>query len=126
MMIVSNRNVRRFATYMGLIVIVGCTFLLVYADNLSTSCGGEYSRPTVEIAKTAHLVPKGTVLTSEMVIFEAIPERFLPPNPVLRADADEFFNRPTNVRIEAGAMILTSDFDRVSPTWRSSISLFRP
>lgn len=63
------------------------------------------------VVKAATTLHPGTVLSLENVDVESVPERFLPPNPVLFRDLHKFEGRRLNIEIEAGAMILDSDFD---------------
>ncbi|QDG53186.1 Flp pilus assembly protein CpaB [Persicimonas caeni] len=65
----------------------------------------------VEVIKAARDIPAGTPLTEDKVTSEKVPQRFLPPNPVLKEDFDIYAGQPVSSSIEEGAMILTSDFN---------------
>lgn len=65
---------------------------------------------TVAVIKADTDIPAGTPLTEDKVTTEDIPTRFLPANPVLEREFDIYVGTPVSTQIEAGAMILTSDF----------------
>jgi pilus assembly protein CpaB len=64
----------------------------------------------VEVIKAARDIPAGTPLTQDKVTSEKVPQRFLPPNPVLKEEFDIYAGTAVAGHIEEGAMILTSDF----------------
>lgn len=64
----------------------------------------------VEVVKAARDIPAGTPLTQDKVTSEKVPQRFLPPNPVLKEEFDIYAGTPVASHIEEGAMILASDF----------------
>lgn len=64
----------------------------------------------VEVVKAARDIPAGTPLTQDKVTSEKVPQRFLPPNPVLKEEFDIYAGTPVANHIEEGAMILASDF----------------
>jgi pilus assembly protein CpaB len=64
----------------------------------------------VEVIKAARDIPAGTPLTQAKVTSEKVPQRFLPPNPVLKEEFDIYAGTAVESHIEEGAMILTSDF----------------
>lgn len=64
----------------------------------------------VEVVKAAREIPVGTPLTDEMVKSELVPEKFLPPNFILKQDITVFYGQPLAVKVQKDKMILTSDF----------------
>lgn len=64
----------------------------------------------VEVVKAAREIPVGTPLKDEMVKSELVPEKFLPPNYILKDDITVFYGQPLAVKIQKDKMILTSDF----------------
>lgn len=93
-------------------VIVGlfaAALLYLYATALETRTR-EFQRDQVEVVKAARNIPAGTPLTRDRLTTELVPQRFLPPNPLLQSDLEIFLNNPVSMNIDEGAMILTSDF----------------
>ena len=80
-------------------------------------------RDQVEVVKAARNIPAGTPLTKDRITTEKVPERFLPPNPLLEQDLNIYLGSPLAVNVEEGAMILTSDFSvqEVSRTLSSKV-----
>jgi pilus assembly protein CpaB len=65
----------------------------------------------VEVVKASRQIPLGTSLTRDMVVYEPVPKKFLPPNPVYPKDFESIYmGLPVSVNVQDGAMILTSDF----------------
>jgi pilus assembly protein CpaB len=78
----------------------------------------------VEVIKAARDIPAGTPLTQDKVTSEKVPQRFLPPNPVLKKEfASVYAGTAVESDIQEGAMILTSDFavSEVASTLASNI-----
>ncbi len=67
----------------------------------------------VEVIKAARDIPAGTPLTSDRVTSEKVPQRFLPPNPIMKNEFNVYEGQAVSSRIEEGAMILASDVDAV-------------
>lgn len=106
-------------------VIVGlfaAALLYLYASQIEQE-KKEIMRNQVEVVKAARNVPAGTPLTKDRITTEKVPERFLPPNPLLETDLNIYLGTPLAVNVEEGAMILTSDFSvqEVSRTLSSKI-----
>lgn len=64
----------------------------------------------VYVVKAARSIPAGTPLTPDVITTELVPEKFLPPNPIMKKDIDIYISTPLAVNVQEGAMILTSDF----------------
>ncbi len=93
----------------AMILLCGGLFYL-YVSQIE-SCGGrEFVRPQVEVVKAARNIPAGTPLTKDRITTEMVPERFLPPNPLLIEDLNIYLGIPFAVNVEEGAMVLASDF----------------
>ncbi len=106
-------------------IIVGlfaAVLLYLYASQLNKA-SDELLRDQREVVKAARNIQAGTPLTKDRITTEKVPERFLPPNPLLEADLNIYLNTPLAVNVEQGAMILTSDFSvqEVSRTLSSKI-----
>lgn len=106
-------------------IIVGlfaAVLLYLYASQLQKGTD-ELMRDQREVVKAARNIQAGTPLTKDRITTEKVPERFLPPNPLLEADLNIYLNTPFAVNVEQGAMILTSDFSvqEVSRTLSSKI-----
>lgn len=106
-------------------IIVGlfaAVLLYLYASQLEKETE-VLMRDQREVVKAARNIPAGTPLTKDRITTEKVPERFLPPNPLLEADLNIYLNTPLAVNVEQGAMILTSDFSvqEVSRTLSSKI-----
>lgn len=106
-------------------VMVGlfaAALLYLYASQLEKE-KEELVRDQVEVVKAARNIPAGTPLTKDKITTEQVPQRFLPPNPLLEADLNIYLGTPLAVNVEEGAMILTSDFSvqEVSRTLSSKI-----
>ncbi len=63
-----------------------------------------------EVVKAARDIPPNTPLTPDLVVTAPVPLKFLPPNPIFKADLDIYIGTPVAVNIQAGSMVLTSDF----------------
>ena len=63
-----------------------------------------------EVVKAARDIPPNTALTPDLVVTAPVPLKFLPPNPIFKADLDIYIGTPVAVNIQAGSMVLTSDF----------------
>ncbi len=106
-------------------VIVGlfaAALLYLYASQIEQE-KQELIRDQVEVVKAARNIPAGTPLSKDRITTEQVPERFLPPNPLLEQDLNIYLGTPLAVNVEEGAMILTSDFSvqEVSRTLSSKI-----
>ena len=106
-------------------VIVGlfaAALLYLYASQIEQE-KQELIRDQVEVVKAARNIPAGTPLSKDRITTEKVPERFLPPNPLLEQDLNIYLGTPLAVNVEEGAMILTSDFSvqEVSRTLSSKI-----
>ncbi len=106
-------------------VIVGlfaAALLYLYASQIEQE-KKEIMRNQVEVVKAARNIPAGTPLTKDRITTEKVPERFLPPNPLLETDLNIYLGTPLAVNVEEGAMVLTSDFSvqEVSRTLASKI-----
>jgi pilus assembly protein CpaB len=106
-------------------IIVGlfaAVLLYLYASQLNVK-NEELLRDQREVVKAARNIQAGTPLTKDRITTEKVPQRFLPPNPLLEADLNIYLNTPLAVNVEQGAMILTSDFSvqEVSRTLSSKI-----
>ena len=55
-------------------------------------------------------IAPGTPLTEELISTKEVPAQFLPANPLLREDLAYYLDQPVSGSIDAGDMILTSDF----------------
>lgn len=64
----------------------------------------------ISVVKAARNIPAGTALTKDVIATEQVPQKFLPPNPLLEADLNIYLGTPLAVNVEEGAMVLTSDF----------------
>lgn len=64
----------------------------------------------VYVVKAARSIAAGTPLTPDVITTELVPEKFLPPNPIMKKDIDIYISTPLAVNVQEGAMILTSDF----------------
>lgn len=64
----------------------------------------------VYVVKASRSIPAGTPLTPDVITTELVPEKFLPPNPIMKKDIDIYISTPLAVNVQEGAMILTSDF----------------
>lgn len=67
----------------------------------------EYS----SVAKAIGPLKKGQSFSTEVVTFERVPVRFLPPNPIKASDAKQYEGVTLAVDVPAGAMVLTSDLE---------------
>lgn len=65
---------------------------------------------TEEVIVAAVDIPAGESLKEEHVTTEDVPEEFLPANPLMAQDVDIYLGQPVAEDIDAGAMVLTSDF----------------
>ena len=106
-------------------VMVGlfaAALLYLYASQLEKE-KEELVRDQVEVVKAARNIPAGTPLAKDKITTEQVPQRFLPPNPLLENDLNIYLGTPLAVNVEEGAMILTSDFSvqEVSRTLSSKI-----
>lgn len=93
-------------------VMVGlfaAALLYLYASQLEKE-KEELVRDQVEVVKAARNIPAGTPLAKDKITTEQVPQRFLPPNPLLENDLNIYLGTPLAVNVEEGAMILTSDF----------------
>ena len=63
-----------------------------------------------EVVVAATDIPAGAPLNEENITTKEVPAQFLPANPLLRSDIEIYLGQPVGENIEAGAMILTSDF----------------
>lgn len=122
-MILSAKNIRRLAISAVLVLGLCLSVVLVYLYNLQLSKGNHCSTggPIVEVAKAAQSIPKGTILTPEMVTFEKVPGRYVPPKPLLWENVHTVLYQRTNIELEQGSLILTSDFKDVSPSPSSTL-----
>ena len=74
---------------------------------------------THEVVVAAADIPATQPLHEEAVTTREVPEQFLPANPLSAEDVDIYLGQPVSQDIDAGAMILTSDFavsDEVAET----------
>lgn len=106
-------------------VMVGlfaAALLYLYASQLEKE-KDELVRDQIEVVKAARNIPAGTPLSKDKITTEQVPQRFLPPNPLLENDLNIYLGTPLAVNVEEGAMILTSDFSvqEVSRTLSSKI-----
>lgn len=106
-------------------VIVGlfaALLLYLYASQIEQE-KEDIMRNQVEVVKAARNIPAGTPLTKDRITTDRVPERFLPPNPLLETDLNIYLGTPLAVNVEEGAMVLTSDFSvqEVSRTLSSKI-----
>lgn len=106
-------------------VLVGAfaaLLLWLYAEQLDDE-HQQLVADQVEVVKAARNIPAGTPLTKDRITTEAVPRKFLPPNPLLEQELNIYLGTPVAVNIEEGAMILTSDFSvaEVSRTLSSKI-----
>lgn len=103
----------RYIRFVFVFLMLGATavggLLYLYSTSLESSCVMK-TRQVVVVKAATTLMP-GTVLTLDHVDLESVPERFLPPNPVRFRDLHRFEGRRLNIEVEAGAMLLDSDFD---------------
>ena len=84
--------------------------LYLYAMQLDRSSCRGVPRDPVTVIKAKDDLLAGTPLTKDHIIAVDIPEKFLPPNPLLEQDLQIYLGTPLAVNLEEGAMILTSDF----------------
>jgi len=106
-------------------VMVGlfaAALLYLYASQLEKE-KDELVRDQIEVVKAARNIPAGTPLSKDKITTEQVPQRFLPPNPLLENALNIYLGTPLAVNVEEGAMILTSDFSvqEVSRTLSSKI-----
>lgn len=64
----------------------------------------------VNVVRASRPIEAGTPLTPDLVKNELVPTRYLPPNPILAKDLDIYIGTPLAVKLDEGAMVLTSDF----------------
>lgn len=109
-MVLKSRYIRFVFAFLILsgVTLSGLIYLYLGLPD-ERSC--EFKTRQVVAVRAATTLMSGTVLTLENVQLESIPERFLPPNPVLFRDLHKFEGRRLSIEIEAGAMILDSDFE---------------
>ncbi len=104
------------ATCISLILLCGALFS-VWIDYLENERSEPY-RDQIEVVKAARNLRVGTILTKDKITTEQVPERFLPPNPLLEEDLNLYLGQPIYVKVDEGAMIVTSTFARskLTPT----------
>ncbi len=107
-------------------IIVGALaacLLMLYAHQMETE-KDELIGVTVPVVKAARNIPAGTPLSSDLITTEKVPQKFLPPNPVMKEDIDIYLGQTLAVNVREGAMVLTSDFsvEEVSRELSSKIS----
>lgn len=109
-MVLKSRYIRFVFAFLILsgVTLSGLIYLYLTLPD-QYSC--EFRTRQVVVVKAATTLTPGTVLTLENVHLDSIPERFLPPNPVLFRNLHRFEGRRLNIEVEAGAMILDSDFE---------------
>jgi len=92
-----------------LVGLFAAALLYLYANQLKQE-HNELIANQVEVVKAARNIPAGTPLTKDRITTENVPQKFLPPNPLLESDLNIYLGTPLAVNVEEGAMILTSDF----------------
>ncbi len=65
---------------------------------------------SVDVVVAATDVPSGSSLDEQNVTTQSVPQRFLPANPLMASDINIYLGQTVSQDIEAGSMILTSDF----------------
>lgn len=63
-----------------------------------------------DVVVAATNVPAGSTLEDQNVTTQSVPARFLPANPLMATDINIYLGQTVSEDIEAGSMILTSDF----------------
>ncbi len=106
-------------------VVVGlfaAALLYLYASQIEEE-KNKLLADQVEVVKAARNIPSGTPLTKDRITTEQVPQRYLPPNPLLEQDLNIYLGQPLAVNVEQGAMILTSDFSvqEISRTLSSKV-----
>ncbi len=95
-------------------LVVGCFAAgLVYLygqqqqDRVEVYEGEEY---TEEVIVAATNIQAGDTLEQGHITTKEVPQQFLPSNPLMRSDVEIYLGRPIGQPVDAGDMILTSDF----------------
>ena len=83
--------------------------LYLYADQLDNQ-QEELKAEEVEVVKASRPIRQGQPLQQENIRIDKVPERYLPPNALLKKDVDYYLDQPLAVNVASGQMILTSDF----------------
>ena len=63
-----------------------------------------------DVVVAATNIPAGMALSEENITTRSVPAQFLPASPLLSKDVNIYLGQPVSQDIEAGSMILTSDF----------------
>ncbi|MFU8804622.1 MAG: Flp pilus assembly protein CpaB [Bradymonadaceae bacterium] len=91
------------------LLIAGTVLMYLYAESNSTTCGPHMAMNQTVVTASSE-IPAGTVLTREHLVEVEVPQKFLPPNPLLSMDAEIYVGMPITSHVQKGAMILTTDF----------------
>lgn len=100
---------RRLLIVAFIVGLFSAALMFMYVNQVESAVTDAAGQP-VEIVMAATSLARGTVLQRDHVSTKMVPSSYLPPNPLYPSDLNLYIGQTTNVNIESGAMILSSDF----------------
>lgn len=96
-----------------LLVLIGCAVYAgaYYHAMQNRCCDCTRVMDMAPVVKVTQPLRAGQRLHPAMVTVEDVPERFLPPDPLLGGDLSRYEGRTLRVDVPAGQMLLEADFD---------------
>ncbi len=91
--------------------VMAALLLYVYIQQENAKTQKEIGNK-VSVVVAARNIPAGTELEKGLLTYSEVPERYLPPNPIMGDQADLFLGATLTVNVQAGQYIQTSDFAR--------------
>ena len=92
-----------------LVGAIAAFLLFLYADKLDDE-QEKLKAEQVEVVKAARPIRAGQPLQTGMITTDKVPKRYLPPNALMKEEANYYLDQPLAVNVDEGQMILTSDF----------------
>ena len=91
--------------------VLAAVLLFVYVEQMNKKHVDEIGNK-VNVVVASRNIPAGTQLEKGLMTINEVPEKYLPPNPIMEENADLFLGGTITVNVQAGQYIQTSDFAR--------------